>query len=107
MSILKEHTLQATVKVILHVHSLSDLKDVFQPLLEHIEKRYTEQHHDENSTGHLRYSHLNLGNELYVPELKEQVIQTGAKIKVKWTASEIGETGWRPAWLVQCYRTIV
>ena len=30
--------------------------------------------------------------------LKEQITQIGAIISVKWTADEVGDSGWRPGW---------
>ncbi len=30
--------------------------------------------------------------------LSEQISQVGSRIKVKWAANEIGDSGWRPGW---------
>ena len=32
--------------------------------------------------------------------LKEKMSQVGARVKIKWTAEDIGNSGWRPGWYV-------
>ena len=32
--------------------------------------------------------------------LKEKISQVGAKVKIKWTVDEVGDSGWRPGWYV-------
>ena len=90
------------------VYSLADLKEIFIPLVQHMSKKQAElQHQDENSLAHLNKASLSTGtctgtstsstvNE--TSSLKEQLIQIGAKIKIKWTAEDIGKIGWRPGW---------
>ena len=30
--------------------------------------------------------------------LKEQIVEIGTKLKVKWSQDELGDSGWRPGW---------
>ena len=32
--------------------------------------------------------------------LKQQLVEIGAKIKVKWSLDEVGESGWKPGWYI-------
>ena len=32
--------------------------------------------------------------------LKEKLCQVGAKVKIKWTVEEIGDSGWRSGWYI-------
>ena len=33
-------------------------------------------------------------------ELKNQISQTGSRIKVKWTKEEVADSGWKPGWYI-------
>ena len=42
--------------------------------------------------------------------LKKQITEFGARVKVKWTADDIVDSGWRPGWYtahVQGYEDII
>ena len=32
--------------------------------------------------------------------LQQQLMEVGAKVKVKWTSDEIGDSGWKPGWYI-------
>ena len=31
-------------------------------------------------------------------QIREQIIQVGSKVKIKWSKDEIGDSGWKPSW---------
>ena len=77
-----------------HVSCEQDLKVIFQPLLDHIDKKRS-NHEEEDQICPPMLHKSNLGTDL---PSDEQFKQVGAKIKVQWSDTEVAGTGWRPGW---------
>ena len=86
------HTSKVFVPMPSHVHGEEGLVHLLNPLLEYIQKL---------SKDRLQLPPHMPGNMCTSSEesnLKEQITQMGAIISVKWTADEVGDSGWRPGW---------
>ncbi len=77
-----------------HVSCEQDLKVLFQPFMNHIDKERSKRE-EEDKTYRPMLHKSNLGTNL---PSDEQFKQIGAKIKVQWSDTEIAGTGWRPGW---------
>ena len=76
-----------------------NLTELFDPLIDYLaEQRHIREEYDRatttNSQPHALTQIPAAGN------LKERLSQVGAKVKVKWTAEEIGDSGWRAGWFI-------
>ena len=82
------------------IHSPDDLHLLFAPLLDYMNSQHSlREINDDSST--LRMISRKIRNpQQNKKELLQEITQTGAKIKVKWSAEEIGDTGWKPGWYV-------
>ena len=82
--------------------SSANLHKLFDSLVAHLDnQRGTREEKDHMSTVHLM-----AGAPPTCSSIKERVSQVGAKVKIKWTLEEIGDSGWRPGWYlayVQAY----
>ncbi len=81
-----------------HIELESDLKALFDPLLTFIDG--IASHRRESDSKEPQQVRL---TELANPvddtdQVKEQIKQVGARIKVKWTNEELGDSGWKPGW---------
>ena len=73
---------------------MDNLHSLFQPLILLLqEQRKQREEKDSNST-------VALSQPQHHTSLKEKMSQIGARVKIKWTANEIGDSGWRPGWYV-------
>ena len=79
-----------------HVSKL-DLKQLFNPQLRHLDA--VRQHRVENDAK----STVQLKTYTVKPDLREFVCTPGTSIKIKWSAEEVGDSGWKPGW----YKAIV
>ena len=50
--------------------------------------------HDENST--IQLTRCKNVTNLTEHDVMQQIKEVGAKIKVKWTSEEVGDSGWKP-----------
>ena len=77
----------------LNIRNEPNLTDMFKPLLEHLALL------NDQRTAKGKSSTINLVKAPQLPEdndpLKEQITQIGARVKVKWSAEEIGDSGWK------------
>ena len=77
-----------------HVKSDSDLKHLFEPLLNQLD--LLKQHRTELDCSAPLYQ-----TKTNVEESNRELItEVGAKVKIHWTRDEIGTSGWRPGWYV-------
>ena len=71
---------------------------MFKPLLDHLALP------NDQRTARDKLSTINLVKAPQVPEdndsLKGQITQVGARVKVNWSAEEIGDLGWKCGWLL-------
>ena len=74
----------------------SNLHELFQPITAHLDnQRHRREEKDQNNT-----VRLVAGVPMSHSSLKEKISQVGAKVKIKWTVDEVGDSGWRPGWYV-------
>ena len=72
--------------------STSNLHGLFESIIAHLDnQRSIREDKDCSNT-----VHLVKGPPMNYSSLKEKLSQAGAKVKIKWTAEEIGDSGWRP-----------
>lgn len=78
-----------------HIRGEEDLLNLYSPLQDYLQ---------ELSCAHsttqelIRSSKSTSANSSEESILKEQVIQIGAIISVRWSTSEVGDSGWKPGW---------
>ena len=86
------------VSIPTHIHCQEDLKYLFQPLLEHIKQVRSRREKEDTVI-----------NYPGTPETstEEQFTQVGAKVKIKWTDTELGGSGWKPGWVLYGNSTLV
>ncbi len=76
--------------------SICNSHELFQPVLAHLEnQRHRREEKDRSNT-----VHLVTGKPTTEISLKEKISQVGAKVKIKWTVEEIGDSGWKPGWYI-------
>lgn len=72
----------------------SNLLKLFDPLVKYIEAQRKERR-DKNRSIPVKVAAATPN----IITLKEQIVEIGAKVKVKWSQDEIGgQSGWRPGW---------
>lgn len=90
----------------------ANMVDLFQPLLDHISYSHAARSETDSaaqqtqSTSTTRTSFNSYQLVTKEEEMQEVLSTAGAKIKVKWTSEEIGDSGWSPGWylaVVQSY----
>ena len=75
---------------------------MFNPLMRHLDA--VRQHRVENDAK----STVQLKTYTVKPDLREFVCTPGANIKIKLSAEEVGDSGWKPGWykaIVQSYHS--
>ena len=77
-----------------HVSCELDLKLLFQPLLNHINREWSKREEGDKIYPPIH----NKSNPATDLPTDEQFKQVGAKIKVHWSDTEVAVTGWRPGW---------
>ncbi len=83
-----------------HVCRMNDLQNLFEPLLDFLNIIHTSyKEKDQQSTIGLMPNKSAMDPE----DIRSCICEVGACIKVKWTAEEVGDSGWRPGW----YRVVV
>ena len=96
----RKYTLQPNkskfIPVPSHIRTEEDLNILFKPLLEHIDHEHKRR--EEQVLPVLPPPHYKGSRECSDAELQEQIIQTGSKVKVKWTAGELEGTDWKGGW---------
>ena len=76
--------------------STSNSHELFDPIIAYLDnKRHLREENDHSNTVHLATGVPMLHNSL---RRSEKLSQVGAKVKIKWTLDEIGDSGWRPGW---------
>lgn len=75
---------------------LANIQELFDPFIDYIDSlRSTRQESDS------RIRMIASGNPPTTQSMvKENLKEVGAKVKVKWTEEEIGDSGWRVGWYV-------
>ena len=88
------HTSKTFVPMPSHITGNDDLSNLYNPLLDYI------QHlkHDFTPSCSKPASLATPTGDDSSSSMKEQVSQTGAIIEVKWNASEVRGSGWKPGW---------
>ena len=75
-----------------------DWTKLFQPLLKYLsEQHLKKQQQDDCSTTGIRPFTTTVKSQDLI---KTQITQVGAKVKIRWTSEEIGDSGWRPGWYI-------
>ena len=69
---------------------------LFKPLLEHTDHECKRR--EEQVIPILPQPQYKGSGECSDAELREQIIQTGAKVKIKWTPDELEGTDWKGGW---------
>ena len=79
---------------------------IFHPLLKYLtDEHYKKQMNDEANTVGLTKPKA---KKPQGDATQEQIKEIGAKVKIYWTANEIGDSGWKPGWYTaQCNNTIL
>lgn len=72
--------------------------DLFNPLREYMQLLLQKRKESDESTLIAHRSSTYQANK--EQEEVEQMKEAGARIKVKWSREEIGDSGWRPGWYV-------
>ena len=94
----RKYTLQPNkskfIPVPSHIRTEEDLNILFKPLLEHIDHEDNKRREEQV----LPPPHYKGSRECSDAELQEQIIQTGSKVKVKWTTGELESTDWKGGW---------
>ncbi len=86
----------STLLTPLQVREPSHLSEVYQPLLSYLSQIREQRKEEEEKTAvHLVSPPVSSDND---EALFEQISQVGCKIKVKWAAGELGDSGWTPGW---------
>lgn len=82
-----------------HVKLESDIQCLFQPFLHFIDQ-IKEQHECSDERTLIPDSKKKVDKGIPNPEntLATQITQIGSKIKLRWSAKEVGDAGWRPGW---------
>ena len=81
------------------IRVVEDLQHLFHPLLSSIDNVQKKNKEREHSLPLLiRACKSKQLTECTEEELRERIIQTGAKVKVKWEASELKDTDWNEGW---------
>jgi len=80
-----------------HVQCESDLQSLFQPLLDLLDEMKQQCEDKEGRTPILKKK-TDDGTPPSNENLAQQITQIGSKIKLHWSAEEIGDMGWRPGW---------
>ena len=78
--------------------TISDLHQVFEPLLSYLNRRMQEQ----KVSGETMNQELDIGenSSKYVDDNIDRFFDVGTRIKVRWMKDEIGDSGWRAGWYV-------
>ena len=78
--------------------SITNSHELFDPLVEHLDNmRQARKDSDSSQSSTTSYT----TNPPPTSEVsQEEMKQVGAKVKIKWTADEIGDSGWRCGWYV-------
>lgn len=75
------------------------LPNLFDPLLQYVETVASVKREATSSPSNSIEKYL-IKERISDPEDHEYYFEVGRKLKIKWTADEIGDTGWRPGWYV-------
>ena len=86
-----------------HVQSESDLVKLFDPLVAYLEKQQQRDTTRLESfiavSKFVRACEIPSSSESSNSDaLIEQITQVGSIVKVRWTAEEVGDSGWNPGW---------
>ena len=77
-----------------HVTSDEDLQNLFQPFIDFLEEQQKiRQRNDDCGISPLQHQ-----TQLKGSELQQRIIQTGSKVKVRWTQEELEGTDWKGGW---------
>ena len=76
--------------------SASNAHELFEPVIAYLDNQ-RKQREEKDNRGTV---HLVTGVPMSHSSLKEKLSQVGAKVKIKWTLDEIGDSGWRPGWYI-------
>lgn len=87
------------LQVPISVHSETDLTDIFLPLLKHITLQH-DQRAAQDKSNTISLVHKKAATAGDFESLKQQLVEVGAKSKVKWSIDEIGDSGWKPGWCI-------
>ena len=83
-----------------HVQCESDLQSLFQPLIDFLDRRKQQREDKDDRTPILK----NKTDDDTAPpsneNLAQRITQIGSKVKLHWSAEEVGDMGWRPGWYV-------
>lgn len=80
-----------------HILSDEDLKNLFKPFLDFLdEQRKLRETNDK--CGIAPVSRMQLKSDIKGDDLQQGIIQTGSKVKVRWTLEELEGTDWKGGW---------
>ena len=81
-----------------------NVHELFDPLISYLDQKRQERM-DKDKTS-LNYGNSSSTTCISDTDIKEQITQVGAKVKVKWSGEDLGDSGWKPGWYaahVQAY----
>ena len=104
---IRTYSLSLTTKVpsSSHVQSVEDLSILFEPLIQFIDIVSRETASKANPSP--IDVECSLINQSESDIIRNQVCQTGARITVKWTKEQVGDSGWKPGWYKQMFKVMM
>ncbi len=93
--------MNASITVPLNIRTEADLIVMLELLLTYITAAHEDKiAKDKSNTVNFVVSPSPMGTTDDGDALKEQIANVGARVKVKWTPEQIGDSGWKPGWYV-------